>query len=90
MNLSHFDQDELAALAARRAAQVRADADHRAIRLAEARRREEDLFAGAERLTRRMGHLLRRLKQTGPDDDRPIALRQPDRDAAPATRRDAA
>jgi len=90
MNLSHFDQDELAALAARRTAQDSADADHRAMRLAEARQHEEDLFAGAERLTHQMGHLLRRLKKAEAQHDRPIALRQPDRDADPATRRDAA
>ena len=90
MNLSLFDQDELAALAACRAAQVSADADHRAIRLAAARQREEDLFAGAERLTHRMGHLLRRLKKADAHADRPVALRQPDRDTDDTARRDAA
>ena len=90
MNLSLFDQDELAALAAQRAAQVSADADHRAIRLAAARRREEELFAGAARLTRRMDQLLRRLKKTEAGHDRPIVLRQPDRGADNTTRRDAA
>lgn len=85
------DDNELAALAARRAALATMDAHRRATRLTEARQREDALFAEVDRLVIHMGSLLRRFKKSDTDHKRPTALRQPGRVADEITaRRDAA
>jgi hypothetical protein len=85
----HDDSEALAALAAHRDAQATLDARRRAERLDAARRHEEALLAGADRLTGRMGELLRRLKTTDAHAG-PTALRQASRVEDTPPRRDAA
>ena len=83
--------DTMATLAARRTKQAILDADHRGARLQAARRHEEDLFAGADRLVLNVGGFLRRLRKSEGVSVRPAQLHQPERNASPAhDERDAA
>ncbi|HEY8600396.1 MAG TPA: hypothetical protein VIL85_18310 [Thermomicrobiales bacterium] len=83
--------DPLAALAARRAKQAILDADHRGARLQAARRHEDELFAGADRLVLNIGGFLRRLRKSEGELDRPAQLHRSERNASSAhDERDAA
>ena len=76
--------DTMAALATRRAKQAILDADHREARLQAARRHEDDLFAGADRLVLHIGGFLRRLRKSEGATDRPAQLHRPERNNLPA------
>lgn len=83
--------DTMATLAARRTKQAILDADHRGARLQAARRHEDDLFAGADRLVLNIGGFLRRLRKSEGVSDRPAQLHRPERNAVSAhDERDAA
>ena len=71
--------DTMAVLAARRTKQAILDADHRGARLQAARRHEDDLFAGADRLVFNIGGFLRRLRKSEGEPDRPAQLHRPER-----------
>lgn len=74
--------DPMAALAARRVKQAILDADHRGARLQAARRHEDDLFAGADRLVLNIGGFLRRLRKSEGESDRPAQLHRPERNTS--------
>lgn len=79
---------ELAALAAQRAKQRTLDAHHRALRLADARRREDDLIAQTDYLLAGIATLLRKLTGAERPAEVPVPLRQGSH--AASGRRDAA
>lgn len=76
--------DPTVALAARRAKQTILDAGHRGARLQAARRHEDDLFAGADRLVLNIGGFLRRLRKSEGASDRPAQLHRSERNIPPA------
>ncbi len=83
--------DTMAVLAARRTKQAILDADHRGSRLQAARRHEDDLFAGADRLVLNIGGFLRRLRKSEGVSDRPAQIHRSERNTSPAhDERDAA
>jgi hypothetical protein len=82
MSTKMYD-DPMAALAARRAKQAILDADHRGARLQAARRHEDDLFAGADRLVLNIGDFIRRLRKSEGASDRPAQLHRPERNTSP-------
>lgn len=82
MNTPSHD-DPMAALAARRAKQAILDADHRGARLQAARRYEDDLFAGADRLVLNIGGFLRRLRKSEGKSDRPPRLHRAEHNTLP-------
>jgi hypothetical protein len=69
----------MAALTARRAIQATLNADRRSARLQAARRHEDELFAGAERLTLTIGGFLRRLRKSEMESTCPTPLQLPER-----------
>lgn len=71
--------DTSATLAARRAMQATLDADRRSVRLQAARRHEDELFAGADRLTLTIGGFLRRLRKSESGSACPTPLQLPER-----------
>ncbi len=78
------NEDMKAMLAARRAKQTILDADRRGARLQAARRHEDDLLAGADRLVLNIGGFLRRLRKSEGAPDRPTQLHQSERNSSPA------
>ena len=71
--------DAMATLTARRAIQATLNADRRSARLQAARRHEDELFAGAERLTLTIGGFLRRLRKSELGSACPTPLQLPER-----------
>lgn len=76
--------DGIATLAARRAMQATLDADRRSARLQAARRHEDELFAGADRLALSIGGFLRRLRKSEMGSTGPTPLQLPERQRAAA------
>lgn len=71
--------DGTTTLAARRAIQATLNADRRSARLQAARRHEDELFAGADRLALSIGGFLRRLRKSEGESTGPTPLQLPER-----------